>query len=215
MREFVLHTHGICGVLIFVLGMLQIFLPKKGLRHRLLGRLYIVFWFPLIFSGGYLGSWPITALGTLGLYCALTGWRFARLKQMILAPIDKIIVLTGIALVITLLFGGGYLFILGYVEFGIIISVFCVIFGLFVLTDTREVLFGQKVRQLSNEPMYWFFEHYMRMYVSMITALTAFSALQQPFPSQLANWLWPTAFGTVAIIALGQFYRKKFGIINK
>ncbi len=212
MREFILHTHGICGVLIFALGILQIFLPKKGMRHRLLGRLYVILWFPLIISGGYLGSWPITALGALGLYCALTGWRFAQTKKLILSPIDKTIVLTGFILVITLLFGAGYLFLLGYVEFGIIISVFSVIFGLYVFTDVREVILGQKVRQLHSDPMYWFFEHYTRMYISMIAALTAFSALQQLFPNQLVNWLWPTVAGTVAIIALSKFYRKKFGI---
>lgn len=211
MREYILHTHGIFGILIFVLGMLQIFLPKKGLRHRLLGRLYVIFWFPLIFSGAYLGSWPITALGALGLYCALTGWRFARTKSTMHTPIDKAIVLIGSILVLTLILGAAYLIILGYVEFGLVICVFSIIFGLFVLTDVREVLFGQKVRKLSAEPMYWFFEHYVRMYVSMITALTAFSALQQPFPSIIANWLWPTVLGTVSIIALDKFYKKKLG----
>lgn len=214
MREIILSTHGICGIIVFALGMVQIFLPKRGLLHRILGRLYVVFWFPLIFSGAYLGSWPITALGSLGLYCALTGWRFAFVKKNIHAVGDKLLVTIGVILVLTIMVGTAYLFILGYSYFGIIMSVFSVIFALFVVTDVREVLFGQKVRKLSNEPMYWLFEHYTRMYVSVITALTAFSAIQKPFPNEIANWLWPTAAGTIAIIVLEKFYRKKFGIVK-
>ncbi len=215
MKEIVLNTHSIFGIAIFALGMIQILLPKKGILHRYLGRTYVICWFPLILSGAYLGAWPITALGSLGLYCTLTGWRFAATKKKIHTLGDKILIISGMILVITIMIGTAYLFALGHTEFGIIMSVFSAIFGLYVLTDAREILFGQTVRRLSAEPINWLFEHYTRMYISMITALTAFSAIQQPFSNQIVNWLWPSVAGTIAIVVLGEYYRKKYNVGKK
>tara|TARA_B100000508_G_scaffold75230_1_gene58639 strand:+ start:110207 stop:110848 length:642 start_codon:yes stop_codon:yes gene_type:complete len=213
MKEAILLTHTIAGIAVFAIGVIQAILPKRGVLHRILGRTYVLIWFPLIISGGIIGSWIITALGALGLYCALTGWRYANSKKNLEHWLDKLIAILGGLMVLALIGGAVYLFYLGAVEFGVIMAVFSVIFGSFVFTDLREVVFGAKVRKLSKHKMYWFFEHYGRMYVSMIAAVTAFSAIQQPFGNQIVNWLWPTVFGTLILVYLGNKYKAKFGVV--
>jgi len=180
-----------------------------------MGRMYVILWFPLIITGGYLGSWILLALGGLGLYSAVTGWRYAKSKKQLFSPLDKAIVFIGAIMVLTLVSGAIYLFTIDSVDFAIITAVFSFIFGMFIQVDLREVVFGKSIRRRSTHKMYWLFEHYGRMYISMIAAFSAFSAIQQPFPNQLVNWLWPTAIGTVALIILGQHYNKKFNIGKK
>lgn len=213
MKEAILWTHTISGITVFCLGVLQAVLPKQGALHRFLGRIYVLIWFPLIFFGALLGSWIITALGGLGLYCAITGWRHANRKKNAMNWLDKLIALLGLAMVITLFGGAVYLIILEVYDFAVITSVFSLIFGSMVLTDVREAVFQKKIRKLSRHKMYWFFEHYTRMYISMIAAFTAFSAIQAPFENQIINWLWPTVMGTLILVYLGGKYRKKYGVV--
>lgn len=213
MKEAILWIHSIAGIAVFGTGVLQAVLPKRGVLHRFLGRVYVALWFPLIISGALIGSWIITALGGLGLYSALTGWRYASRKKHLGSLLDKIVTLLGLGMVIALLAGTIYLFTLAVYDFAVIMGVFTIIFGAFVLTDVREVVFNKKVRKLSRHKMYWLFEHYSRMYVSMIAAFTAFSAIQQPFENQIVNWLWPTVFGTLILVYLGNKYRNKFGAV--
>ena len=78
-----------------------------------------------------------------------------------------------------------------------------------------EVLFGKSIRLRSRHKMYWLFEHYGRMYISMIAAFSAFSAIQQPFSNQIVNWLWPTLAGTIILVILGKHYDKKYNIVSK
>jgi hypothetical protein len=210
MEEFLRTTHSLSGILIALIGLTQYFLPKFSPWHRGLGITYLALWFPIIFTGAWMGSWIITALGALGFYCVLTGWRFARSKEIPRKPIDKLIVILAALLVAALGTGTLLLLRVGNLDFALIMGVFALIFGWFVSTDFREVIFGKKVRKLSTETQYWFFEHYTRMTISMITALTAFSAIQQLFSSQIVNWLWPTVVGTLLIFIFGSIYRKKF-----
>lgn len=215
MKETILWMHGAFGVIIFALGVLQAILPKRGFSHTLMGKLYVFFWFPLIITGGYLGSWIIFALGGLGLYSALTGWRYAQSKKQLSLPLDKFIVLIGLSMAISLAAGSVYLFIIKAFDFAIIMSVFSVIFGLFVQVDVREVVFGKSVRLRSTHKMYWLFEHYGRMYISLIAAFSAFSAIQQPLSNQIVNWLWPTLAGTIILVILGKRYDKKYNIATR
>jgi len=210
MEEFLRTTHSVSGILIALIGLTQYFLPKFSPWHRGLGITYSLLWFPLIFSGAWMGSWIITALGALGFYCVLTGWRFARAKEIPRKLIDQVIVVIAALLVAALGTGALLLLRVGNIDFAIIMGVFALIFGWFVSTDFREVILGKKVRKLSIETQYWFFEHYTRMTISMITALTAFSAIQQLFSSPIVTWLWPTAVGTLLIFIFGSIYRKKF-----
>lgn len=213
MKEAILWTHTISGITVFCIGVLQAILPKQGALHRFLGRIYVFLWFPLIFSGVLIGSWIIAALGGLGLYCAVTGWRHANRKKNATNWLDKLITLLGLTMVVALFGGATYLIIQEVYDFAVITSVFSLIFGLTVITDFREAIFQEKIRKLSRHKMYWFFEHYTRMYISMIAAFTAFSAIQQPFENQIVNWLWPTVAGTLILIYLGRKYREKFGVV--
>ncbi len=213
MKETILLIHTISGIAVFFLGVLQVILPKRGSLHRFLGRLYVLLWFPLIISGTLIGSWIIAALGGLGLYCAITGWRQAARKKNAFGALDKLISLLGLTMVIALFGGAVYLLIITVYDFAIITSVFSLIFGATVITDVREAVFQKKIRKLSRHKMYWFFEHYTRMYISMIAAFTAFSAIQQPFSNQIVNWLWPTVAGTLILVYLGRKYRDKFGVV--
>lgn len=212
MKESILWIHTITGITVFGLAVLQAILPKQGVIHRLLGRIYVLLWFPLIISGALIGSWVITALGSLGLYCAITGWRHAVRKKEEANFWDKTITLLGLSMVLALLGGAIYLISLDAYDFAVIMGVFSLIFGSMVLTDVREALFQKKLRKLSRHKMYWFFEHYTRMYISMIAAFTAFSAIQEPFENQIVNWLWPTAVGTLILVYLGGKYKRKYGV---
>jgi len=213
MKEAILLIHTISGIAVFFLGIIQAVLPKRGTLHRFLGRVYVLLWFPLIFSGALLGSWIITALGGLGLYCAVTGWRHAARKKNPITWLDKLIALLGLMMVVALFGGAVYLMIIAEYDFAVITGVFSLIFGATVIADVREAVFQKKVRKLSRHKMYWFFEHYSRMYISMIAAFTAFSAIQQPFENQIVNWLWPTVVGTLALVYLGRKYRNKYGVV--
>lgn len=210
MRDALLLIHAGSGITLFILGILQAILPKRGKLHRFLGNCYVILWFPLIISGGYLGSWIILALGGLGLYSAVTGWRYAKSKKQLSSVLDKSIVLGGLIMVIILVSGSIYLWLKQSTDFAIIMSVFSIIFGNFIVVDIREILFGKSVRKRSANQMYWLFEHYGRMYISMIAAFSAFSAIQQPFSNQIINWLWPTIIGTIMLVILGRHYDKKF-----
>lgn len=213
MKDTILLIHTISGIAVFCLGIIQAILPKRGTLHRFLGRLYVLLWFPLIISGTLIGSWIIAALGGLGLYCAITGWRQAARKKNAISWLDKLISFLGLMMVIALFGGAVYLMIIAVYDFAVITSVFSLIFGATVITDVREAVFQKKIRKLSRHKMYWFFEHYTRMYISMIAAFTAFSAIQQPFGNQIVNWLWPTVAGTLILVYLGRKYRDKFGVV--
>jgi hypothetical protein len=212
MKDTLLLIHSTCGVLVFLLGLLQALLPKRGKSHRYLGRIYVFLWLPLVISGGYLGSWIILALGGLGFYAALTAWRYAKVKHQLYSRLDQGIVLAGASLVLALATGTVYLFYSEAIDFAIIMCVFSIVFGVFIQVDLREVVFQKSVRRRSAHKMYWFFEHYGRMYISMIAAFSAFSAIQQPFSNQLVNWLWPTLAGTIVLIFLGKYYDKKHSV---
>ena len=79
-RELILHIHSIFGIIIFTTGLLQIILKKGGLRHRIVGQIYLYSWLILLISGAYLGGFLITIIGVFGFYFALTGSRIGHLK---------------------------------------------------------------------------------------------------------------------------------------
>ena len=58
----------------------------------------------------------------------------------------------------------------------------------------------------------WYFEHFGRMYISYIAAITAFSAIQNIFGIALVNWISPTVIGTALIVFTNQKYYQKFKI---
>lgn len=210
--DVIRYIHISSGITIAVTGLLQILLKKGGRLHRIIGTVYFLAWPLVVVTGGLLGSFLITLLGGMGWYMAYMGYRFGRLHSSQLLVVDKIIIASSLLVSIGILGYGVYLLVKGATAFGIISSFFGVIFSILGIQDINGYIRGKNNRRLSGHPMEWLFEHYGRMYISYIAAMTAFTVIQNPFPIVLLNWITPTFVGTALIILTGRFYRKKYAV---
>jgi len=205
--------HIIAGILIAISGLLQILMKKGGQIHRITGTIYFLAWPVIVVTGGFLGSFLITMLGALGLYMAYTGYRFGRLKSVKINIVDKVIILLGLLTSLGIGIGGIYLLVRNNIIFGCILLFFGVIFFTTCFKDLNSFVFGKINRKMSGHPMEWFFEHYGRMYISYIAAMTAFTVIQNPFPFfEILNWILPTIIGTAIIIFTTKYYKKNYNI---
>lgn len=210
--EIVKYAHIISGIIIGVSGLLQIILKKGGRLHRLLGSIYTAVWIVVLLTGGVLGSLLITLFGVLGYYMALTGSRFGQRKNTELNRPDRVIIFAGVLCALLTLGWGIVLLIKGNTSFGIIAAFFGAIFTLSTVGDLREFIFNKQTKKLSGHKMQWFFEHFIRMYISYIAAMTAFTVIQNPLPHPMMNWVFPTFIGTSIIFITAQRYRRKLAI---
>jgi uncharacterized membrane protein len=119
-REIILQIHSISGFLIFAIGLLQFILKKGGKIHVALGKIYLFGWVLLLVTGAYLGGPLITLIGIFGFYFALTGSRIARFKNNPVGLFNKIIIIAGALVMVSILYYGVKLFISGDSSFGII-----------------------------------------------------------------------------------------------
>jgi len=211
-REIILQIHGLSGIIVFIIGLLQILLKKGGKIHRYLGLTYVAAWTSLVVTGGFIGSYMILLLGIFGFYFVLSGYRFAKLKKMPAQLFDKVLIIVGILVGVWILVSAARLFIAGNVNFGIIFTVFGVLFTSITVKDYQQFILKQKKDKLFGLKQYWYFEHFGRMYISYIAALTAFSALQNVFGIVVLNWLLPTVLGTILIAVTKRYYIKEFKI---
>ena len=211
MMELIRIVHSTAGGVVAITGLLQILLPKGGLRHRILGQLYFWSWILIVPTGAMMGSFLIALFGALGLYMAFTGYRIGVRKKVQLAIFDKLVIVTGFLCGLATL-GWGVALLVKKVDFGIVGCFFGVIFCLATLQDIRMFLLSKGGGRMAGHPMHWMFLHYGRMYISYIAAMTAFTVIQQVLPWDLANWILPTVLGTALLIFSGRFYRKKFGV---
>ena len=90
LNDVFVKIHAYSGMIVFVVGILQILLKKGGKLHRKLGQVYFWSWIPLIITGAIIGSLLITFFGLLGFYMVYTGYRFGRQKSMEIKLFDKI-----------------------------------------------------------------------------------------------------------------------------
>lgn len=211
--EIVRYIHVGAGALVAVSGLLQILLPKGGLRHRILGQVYFWSWVLVVSTGAWLGSLLIALFGALGLYMAYTGYRLGMRKSMQLAIWDRGVILLGFAAGLVTLGWGLLLLVAGKGgAFGIIACFFGLLFSAAGLRDTRQFILGKRVGKMSGHPLNWWFEHYGRMYISYIAAMTAFTAIQQVFPLEILDWILPTFIGTALLILTNRYNRKKMGV---
>lgn len=211
-KEILVQIHGLSGIIVFIVGLLQILLKKGGKIHRYLGLTYVAAWLFLVITGGLIGSYMILLLGIFGFYFVLSGYRFAKLKKIPAQLFDKILIIIGILVGVWILISAVRLFIAGNVSFGIIFTVFGGIFTSVTIKDYQQFILKQKKDKLFGLKQFWYFEHFGRMYISYIAALTAFSALQNVFGIEVLNWLLPTVLGTILIIVTKRYYIKKFNI---
>lgn len=213
--EAVKIIHAVAGSIVGITGLLQIVLKKGGSRHRIIGQAYFWAWLVVVMTGGMIGSALIALLGVLGFYMALTGFRFGHHKSMKIKILDKAIITAAMAVALGTLGWGAYLLMNGGNVFGWVALFFGIIFSLTVGQDFREFVLGKPIRKLSGHPTQWYFEHFGRMYISYIAAMTAFTVIQQLFKPDLLNWILPTIIGTILLIITNRKYYAQHHIPQK
>lgn len=211
-RELIVNIHGVSGAIVFIIGLLQIILKKGGKIHQVLGRGYLLAWVVLLLTGAYIGSLFITMLGIFGFYYALTGTRISRLKNEPIQLFDKSIMILGVATSVYMLYAAVCLYLNGETSFAIIFAVFSCIFLNSTVKDILKYMYGRKSKREDLGKMDWYFEHFIRMSISFIAAVTAFSSIQNVFQHNTANFLAPTVLGTLLIVWTKRNYKKKFNL---
>jgi uncharacterized membrane protein YozB (DUF420 family) len=208
-REIILHIHSILGVVVFVTGFLQILLKKEGSRHRIIGQIYVSSWLLLLISGAFLTGLAITIVGVFGFYFALTGSRIGRLKNKEITWFEKSIFLAGGLSAIVLIYYSVSLYLKGQQSWPIILAVFG---GLFLWATSGDI-FKYILKKPFQKQKYgksdWIFEHFTRMSISFIAAVTAFTSIQNVFQNNTLNFLLPTAVGIILIRLTTKSYTKK------
>lgn len=208
-KELILQFHSITGMLIFVTGLLQIILNKGGKIHRIIGQIYTYSWIILLISGAYLGGIIITVVGVFGFYFALTGARIGHLKNKSIGLFEKIIFIIGGLVAVLMLYYSIVLFMRKENSFSIILAVFGAIFLFTTVKDIFKYVFNKPLEKQVYQKLDWYFEHFKRMCISFIAAVTAYISIQNVFGNNTANFLIPTLIGTILIIAATKFYKKK------
>jgi len=208
-RELILHIHSIFGIIIFTTGLLQIILKKGGLRHRIVGQIYLYSWLILLISGAYLGGFLITIIGVFGFYFALTGSRIGHLKTNKITLFEKLIFAFGGLISLSMLYYSATLFLKDQNSFAIIFAVFGGIFLFTTVQDISKSIFKKPLKKQVYGKLDWYFEHFKRMLISFIAAVTAFTSIQNIFRDNTMNFLMPTVIGTLLIIIVTKTYKKK------
>ena len=208
-REIILHIHSIIGVIIFVAGLAQLLLKKGGTRHKIIGQIYLYGWLLILLSGAYLGGLLITIIGIFGFYFALTGSRIGRLKNSGITLFEKLIFATGGFVSVAMIYYSIYLFITGENSFTYILAVFGVIFLFTTFKDISKYIFHKPLGKQPYGKLDWYFEHFIRMSISFIAAVTAFTSIQNVFNNNTLNFLLPTVIGVIFISLAIKSYKKK------
>lgn len=214
-RALILDIHSFIGILIFIIGVLQFILKKGGRLHVGLGKIYLYGWLVLLLSGAYLGGFLITLIGIFGFYFALTGSRIARLKNNPTQLVDKVVIGLSILVMCAIFYYAAVLFLAGDSSFGIIFTVFGLLFLLTLQKDVRKYIgMGPAiVKKYGN--LDWYFEHLNRMSISFIAAVTAFTSIQDVFKNNTLNFLLPTVIGILFIaIAVKRLSNKLIKDLN-
>lgn len=211
-REYVLLIHSILGVIIFLTGLSQLILKKGGKAHIIIGRIYVYSWIILLISGAYLGGLLITIVGVFGFYFALTGSRIGHLKTRKSTIFDKIIFAIGGLVSLAMLYYSVVLFLRGDTSFSIIFAVFGLLFASTAVEDIAKYILNKPLKKQIYGKSDWYFEHFTRMSISFIAAVTAFASIQNIFMNNTLNFLMPTVIGVILINLAKKSYKKKLKI---
>ena len=211
-RDTILLIHSILGITVFTTGSLQIILKKGGVSHQLIGKLYLYAWLILLISGAYLGGLLITIIGIFGFYFALTGSRIGRLKIKKMALFEKMIFVMGGLVAISMLYYAITLLLKGEKSYSIIFSVFGGLFLFQTVQDIAKYILNKPLKKQFYGKSDWYFEHFTRMCISFIAAVTAFTSIQNVFKNNTLNFLMPTVVGIILINLATKSYKKKLKI---
>ncbi len=211
-HETILLLHSILGVIVFTTGILQILLKKGGATHKIIGQAYLYAWLLLLISGAYLGGLLITIIGIFGFYFALTGSRIGHLKNKGITLFDKAIFSTGGLVAISMLYYAITLILKGEKSYSIIFTVFGGLFLFQTVQDIAKYIFDKPLKKQIYGKSDWYFEHFTRMCISFIAAVTAFASIQNLFKNNTLNFLMPTVIGIMLINIATRSYKKKLKI---
>jgi hypothetical protein len=213
-RNIILLIHSILGIIVFTTGLLQILLKKGGTTHRVVGQIYLYAWLVLLISGAYLGGLLITIIGVFGFYFALTGSRIGNLKNKEITLFEKAIFSIGGLVAVSMIYYAITLFLKGEKSYSIIFTVFG---GLFLFQTVQDIWKYNLIKPLKKQ-IYgksdWYFEHFTRMCISFIAAVTAFTSIQNLFKNNTLNFLMPTIAGIILINIASKLYKKKLKIVE-
>jgi len=208
-NEIILLIHTTLGVVVFGTGILQILLKKEGARHRIVGQIYLYSWLFLLISGAFLGGLLITIVGVFGFYFALTGARIGRLKNKPITWFEKVIFLIGGLSAIALVYYAVVLYLKGQQSWAIILTVFGGLFLKDTISDISKYILNKPLTKQKYGKSDWFFEHFKRMSISFIAAVTAFTSIQNVFKNNTLNFLMPTIIGIILIFLATKSYKRK------
>lgn len=208
-RDTILLIHSVVGILIFITGLLQLILKKGGSIHRAIGQSYLYGWLFLLITGAYLGGLLITIIGIFGFYFTLTGSRLGRLKGKAFEILDKTFIGFSLLIALSMLVYATRLYIKGDHSFSIIFAVFGLIFTFTTTQDIKKYILNKTHKASEYGKMEWYFEHFRRMYISFIAAITAFASIQNIFKNNTLNFLLPALLGAIAIHFTKKSYKKK------
>lgn len=211
-KETILLIHSILGAIVFATGVFQFILKKGGKLHSYLGYIYVYAWLFLLISGAYLGGLLITIIGIFGYYFALTGARIGYLKTKSVTFFEKMIFILGTLIAIVMLFYSLKLFAKGENSYSIIFGIFGCIFLFQTVQDISKYLLNKPLKKQVYGKSDWYFEHFTRMCISFIAAVTAFTSIQNLFNNNTLNFLMPTFLGIILINILIKYYKNKFKI---
>lgn len=208
--------HGLTGLIIFISGILQFTLRKGGVYHKITGQIYNYSWIIILISGAYIGSPIVVAIVLMGFYLSLTGVRIAVLKNKPYALIDKIILGIAVLIVLFMFYSAIHLAILQYFTFAIIAAFFSILYGFILILDISWFLYGRKIigKQENYGNHAWYVNHMMRMQFSFITAIGAFTGVQNIFGNPALNFILPAFIGFVVIRFSKKYFLKKGNILS-
>jgi hypothetical protein len=101
------------------------------------------------------------------------------------------------------------LFLRGEKSFSIILAVFGAIFLFTTVRDIYKYVLSKPLSKQVFGKLDWYFEHFKRMCISFIAAVTAFTSIQNVFRNNTLNFLLPTLIGVILISIATKSYKKK------
>jgi hypothetical protein len=209
-------VHGITGLIIFAAGILQFALTKGTKLHRVIGRIYFYSWFVILATGAYIGSVVIVAIVVMGFYLSVTAIRAAVLQNKPFAAIDKAIIIIASMIVVFMIFAAVMLTIKQNYTYAILATFFSLLYGWVVIRDIQFYIFhNNKVFKYDYGDMNWYVNHLTRMQFSFITAVGAFTAVQNIFGNTVLNFTLPAMIGFIAVRRSVKYFVKKAGLENK
>ncbi|MFN8361081.1 MAG: hypothetical protein U0264_14300 [Candidatus Kapaibacterium sp.] len=198
--QIIASIHGILGLVIFVTGAMQFLLRKGTKLHKNTGYIHFISWIGILITGAYLGSMVIVAIVLLGFYLNITGIRAAIIKNRPYTSTDKVIVAAAALIVLCMLWTAVMLVLEGKYVFATLSFFFSLLYSFVVGRDVLFYLYNKKtVFKTNYGNMGWYVNHLTRMQFSFITAVGAFTAVQNIFNNTILNFTVPAAVGFLII----------------